>query len=399
MMARQRRQTRSRSATAGRDQRLIVEQIDPRHLVPGGIDTCIHDIVQYAPEASIALAGITRNPGEVGRWTTVELAGRSIRFFPVAYVNRDERRGVRNAFPHSLRVALGVLRHRRELVGWEVVQTHRVETGLVARMLLQPGRRIQFIHNDSKGLTGENSDSAWRRLGWAYKWIERLTLPSSAGVVIFNRTDGPRVAALQPETLIARTWFNPKVFAGVRRRTLVGEDPFRVLFVGRLESQKDPELVVETFAKLVSRKEAALLTVVGSGSLEEDMRVLAKKLGVAERVDFVGSASRAQVAHYMAESAVLLLPSHYEGSPRVIAEAGAVGLPVVATIGGDPDEYLVRGENGIRVLDREPSSLATAVLEAANYDPAVCIATAAGRSAPAAIERLLNFGSAVRPPK
>jgi glycosyltransferase involved in cell wall biosynthesis len=376
-----------------RSGRLIIDQIDPAHLVPGGIDTCIHDLVQFAQDEPICLVGVTRTPADVGRWHSIKFAGRRINFFPIAVLDRSNQRGVGKHVPHSARVALGLLRYRRSLSHWDVVQTHRIETGFVTRLLLRPKRRVQFIHNDAGGLTGAQSDSTWRRAGWLYRWIERRTIPSADGVVVFNRTDGPRISKLQRNTVVAQTWFNPEIFGGLPRRSHSNsEGTVRVLFVGRLESQKDPELVIRAFAHLTQIVQEAELTIVGSGSLEPAMRNAAERLGVANNVRFVGAVPRTEVARLMATSSVLLLPSHYEGSPRVIAEANAMGLPVVATPGGDPDRFLESGVNGIRTESRSPVELGTALATAATYNPEACVTSARERSAPTVVHRLLQVG-------
>lgn len=383
------RTTTARAASV-RSNRLIVDQIDPLHLVPGGVDTCIHDLVQYSPSGTISLVGVTRDASMLGRWHGVDFAGKRVQFFPVATLDRG--RGNGKKVPESFRLALGLVRYRAHLVGWHTVQTHRVETGLVVRLLLRPIKRVQFIHNDSNGLTGSDSDSYWKRARWLYRWLERRTLPSASGVVVFNRTDGPRIAELHKDVVVAQTWYNPAVFQEFRRDVGTRGEAGRVLFVGRLESQKDPLLVLEAFHRFTKSMAGSVLTVVGSGSYETSMRRMAAQLGIESSVEFAGALSRIEVARLMSESSVLLLASHYEGSPRVVAEANAVGLPVVATPGGDPDLYLERSKNGIRTESRDASELAAAMVEAMGYDPVGCVDAAAKRSAPAAIRRLLEVG-------
>ena len=85
-----------------------------------------------------------------------------------------------------------------------------------------------------------------------------------------------------------------------------------------------------------------------------------KKSNFSTRVEFHSILSREEVSEKMNSASVLLLTSRYEGSPRVLYEAGGCGLPVVCTFECDFDEWL-DGTNGFRVESRDPDVLAAAV--------------------------------------
>ena len=108
-----------------------------------------------------------------------------------------------------------------------------------------------------------------------------------------------------------------------------GNRPLNLLFVGRLDEQKNPELMLEALNEL---KEAGLLPrlkIVGEGPLEESLRQKSHALSLEDRVTFAGYVS--DVAPLMAESDALILPSRWEGMPNVVLEAMAAGLPAIAT--------------------------------------------------------------------
>ncbi|MDO5720818.1 MAG: glycosyltransferase [Actinomycetaceae bacterium] len=167
-------------------------------------------------------------------------------------------------------------------------------------------------------------------------------------------------------------------------------DEIQLCWIGRFEAQKDPLLAVEVVAELTSLYQDFRLVMVGTGSLKPLLEAEAARLGVADKIEFTGALNRAGVAELMAGSTVLLLTSHYEGSPRVVAEAGATGLPIVATIEADTDRVLERGVNGARVAGREPCGLAHAIMEAAACESQACIARVQHRAAPQAVRRLLG---------
>lgn len=365
-------------------QRIIVDQIDPLALVPGGTDTCIADMLKYSPAGTFKLVGITNNASDVGKWKTVQFGTHRVDFIPVARIDRTSQ--ARFSVPHSFLLALGIIKFRAELPQG-VYQAHRIEIGFVlSRLLRRP--LIQFIHNDSKGLTGPHSDSIWKRLRWLYYALETDTLQSAEQVVLFNKTDAPRVRKKNSHLAVTETWFDPIVFSYRVKDRPASE--LNVCWVGRFESQKDPLLAVQAFSHLRTRNPQAHLSMVGSGALLADAQILASRLGLKEHISFLGPQSRESVATVFHESSVMLLCSYYEGSPRVVAEAAATGLPIAITQEADTDSIIVNGVNGWVSADRDPKSIANAIIESANCHSDACRSRIAHRSAPVSIAKLLE---------
>jgi glycosyltransferase involved in cell wall biosynthesis len=101
------------------------------------------------------------------------------------------------------------------------------------------------------------------------------------------------------------------------------------------------------------------LVVVGDGPEREPLERLASELGFGERIVFAGQSS--DVAPFYAAADVLALPSHSEGSPYVLLEAMAAGLPVVATAVGGVPEILSDGESALLVAPRDEAAMASAL--------------------------------------
>lgn len=366
---------------------VIVEHLDPEHLTPGGIDTIVHDMVRFSPTLRFAIVGVAHDKStRLGEWRLIDFAGRVVPLLQVSTLDRSTPpAGIR--VPHSVTLALGVLRFRNKLPR-TVYHAHRIETGAVL-ILLRLGYIVQFIHNDSSGLLGTNSDSVWRHLWWIYRAIERLVLKQAAGVAIFNETDGKRIKRIRPDLVITKTWFDPDVF---RMQPQPRDDQVTVCWVGRLDSQKDPMLAVEVLHQLVRLSPHASLRIAGTGALRQQVEDYAASLGVSQSVQFLGALTRPEVADLMSTSSVLLLTSHYEGSPTVLIEAAATGLPVVATSAADPDHALVLGSNGIAVEGRDPLDLARAVVEAVSYSRTTCHESAQARAGDVVVPRLTRIG-------
>jgi len=135
--------------------------------------------------------------------------------------------------------------------------------------------------------------------------------------------------------------------------------PPTALFVGRLEPQKAPLSLLEAFRAVAEALPDARLVIVGEGSLKRAVQERIVHLGLESRVELRGPVEASAV---LGEAHLLVLASIYEGSPHVVLEAMAAGLPVVATrVGGVPD--LVRhGETGFLVPPGDVQALADRIV-------------------------------------
>lgn len=116
-------------------------------------------------------------------------------------------------------------------------------------------------------------------------------------------------------------------------------DSFVVGNVARFEQQKNHSFLMDIFYEVQKVKPEAKLMLVGGGTLEEDTRTKAEKLGIAEKVIFMGV--RSDVADLMQAMDVFVLPSHFEGLGIVNIEAQAAGLPCFVSADVVPPEAKV----------------------------------------------------------
>ena len=347
------REDQGRIRIQGRNlDRLIVNQFDPLQQVAGGVDTCIRTMVKYGHDTTFGIVGVDAghppNYRALGRWYDVELAGRTVAFMPVARLDPGDQR---RRLPHALRLLRGFVRYR-PAAQYRFVQSHKLDMG-VALSYLQRRPVVQFLHIDGERNHGRGADSFWRFLPRLYGRLERRFLPSMADVVVFSGPGARRIRQFAPRARFSPTWFDPELFVmnGERERGVDGE----LLWVGRIEPQKDPLLAV---AVLAAAPVSFRLTMVGQGTLTEDVRRAARAAGVQDRITLTGLLPRSEVARRMRRHRVLLLTSRYEGFARVVNEALACGLPVVTTAGGDPNQLIDDDRNGFRAPDRDADMLA-----------------------------------------
>ena len=148
------------------------------------------------------------------------------------------------------------------------------------------------------------------------------------------------------------------------RRELGIRDEFLWLAVGRLETVKDyPSLLLA----MARTPEKARLLVLGAGPQESELVELAERLGLKQRVRFAGF--EPNVVRWMRAADGFVLSSRYEGLPMVLLEAGACGVPVVATDVPGTREVVVDGETGWLAPAGDAQKLAKTMMKLMRMSP------------------------------
>lgn len=190
-------------------------------------------------------------------------------------------------------------------------------------------------------LTLHGTDVTLARRGGLWKRLLRSAVTRAAGVSV--------VADEQRRFLLgADLWDEERPLAVIpagiddeltgRPRLERGDGPLEFIFVGRLLPTKGVLELLEAFVDLCARGVDARLRLVGSGPLESEIRERAARDGVSDRVQISGVLEHAETLEAIGSADALVLPSYGEGSPLVVAEALALGTPVIGTrVGAIPD--------------------------------------------------------------
>jgi glycosyltransferase involved in cell wall biosynthesis len=133
--------------------------------------------------------------------------------------------------------------------------------------------------------------------------------------------------------------------------------PPRIVSVARFEPPKDQATLLNALARLGDLDWE--LDLVGDGPTEAAHRALARRLGIAERVHFLGY--QPDVAAILARAQIFALSSRSEAFPRSVLEAMRAGLPVVATDTGGVSEAVENGTTGALVPRGDAQSLSEAL--------------------------------------
>jgi len=335
------------------EQRLIIEQFDPDFPKPGGIDTCIRGLVRYCPpNIQLRIAGVDAIGNKaLGKWTECEIGGRRVEFMPVARLDPGD---IRRKRPHSAWVALGIRKYR-PAPDTDTVNTHRLNLGFAALRLYPKADHIQYLHHRGADELGTGSASLFRYAPAGYRRLERYVVPRTADTVVFNSIGAERLQESFPRVRFSPTWYDPAEFFPAAH-----EPPIRskIIWAGRIEPQKNPELAIALMGTLPER---FTLTVAGSGSLDSTVRRLTEQSPAAGRISLVGAIDKAEMGAVMRQHHVLLMTSYSEGFPYSVIEGLASGLPVVTTPGGEPNGLVRTGINGARVAEYRPELFGAAM--------------------------------------
>ena len=146
------------------------------------------------------------------------------------------------------------------------------------------------------------------------------------------------------------------------------------LFVGRFDSMKGLDRLLEAMRYLKHRRHLRLIIVGGDGiHTPEGQRLLglARTFGVEDSIAFIGRIEQKDLPVYYNAADVMVMPSHYESFGLVSLEALACGIPVVATPVGVMDTIIKEGQNGQLVANGDAKLLAEAIDKVTSLLPAL----------------------------
>lgn len=345
---------------------------DPIGVIAGGVDTFIRGVLKFAPvDLNFSLIGMSTDVVKrpLGKWMRPALGGREFDFLPIVTQRGSEILRLPLSFRYTSALAL---RRRELMLGINVFDFHRIEPALI---FCNSGIPMNaFFHQDMSVLRSAHSDIGWKYMPSAYFRMEDKVIRSlssvwcvrQGGVDLMRNKHPTRADSIN----FVPTWVDTDFFSPVGRsskeslRSIFSRefnlDPGGawILSVGRLDKQKDPELLIRAFHRLRAGGDLnCSLILVGDGVMNSALRRLAQEIGISDRVFFAGLRDTKTISDLMRASDVFALSSAYEGMPMAVLEALGSGLPVVATDVGEI-RLVVSESNGRICESRDVNSYA-----------------------------------------
>jgi len=251
-----------------------------------------------------------------------------------------------------------------------IVHTHSSKAGILGRWAAWFAGVPIIVHTiHGFGITPGQSP-AIRRL---FTWLERITGWITTYWIAVAQADidkGRRWGLFEKNVSLIRPGIDPGPFelpsdegerASVRCEFGAGPDHWLIGTVACLKPQKAPEHFMAVAKSVCDRLPQARFVLIGDGELRQLVESLIGQYGLEDRVRLAGW--RRDIPASMKAMDAFVLTSRWEGLPRVILEARATGLPIVATNVGGVREAMETHRSGIVVDDGDVEALSTALVQ------------------------------------
>lgn len=297
-------------------------------------------------------------------WTGVKRLLRTPTALPWRRVVADvAKRAVMKLSPELVLAALGATTARpRESPSYDVIHAHFGPVGLVMQHLrdwglLEGPLMVTFHGSDVLVEPKRHPPGFYDRL---FAGAETLTTNTR-----FLRDELRSLGAPGEKCVVVPVGVDPAAIEFRPRRLAPGE-PFRVLTVATLKPLKGLRYGIEAIHALQEEGIDVVYTIIGDGPARPELDSLIRRLGLENAVQLAGSLRWDRIPDAYAEHHVFVLPGVVdadggrEAQGRVLIEAQASGMPVVATTVGGMPEVVAPGA-GRLVPDRDPAALAAAL--------------------------------------
>jgi glycosyltransferase involved in cell wall biosynthesis len=273
--------------------------------------------------------------------------------------------------------------HLRHL---DVLDFHRMEP--LVLFLKDPRPKNVMIHQDMEVIRKREADIGWRHAPWLYELIEGRLFRTADHFFCVRQSAVARYRKMYPTFAenfsFIPTWVDTTVFFPLsdtsarreHRRKLENRlgiaNPAQLLvWVGRLDRQKDPMLLLNAINIALKSQPNTHLLMIGDGIMRQQVEAQIDSLGIGRHVTLCGAIPPKQIAEIMRVADLFVLSSAYEGMPIVVLEALASGVPVVTPEVGEVRLVVDDGTDGFVVTERSPDALARAISKALNLGGAM----------------------------
>lgn len=150
---------------------------------------------------------------------------------------------------------------------------------------------------------------------------------------------------IRKKSIILKNPLNPSFM----RPRFEGKRDGRIVSVGRIDGNKNHEMIIRAFSRVAKEFPSASLAIYGDGECRGKLQELSDKLGISKRVNIPGMVEN--VSEKIYKSSLFVLASNSEGMPNALLEAMCLGIPCISTDCpcGGPGELIEDGINGFLI--------------------------------------------------
>lgn len=171
------------------------------------------------------------------------------------------------------------------------------------------------------------------------KWIESIALGNGDKIIVATENEKNYFSRFQEKITVIPNFVDTTIFFPYNQKN-IDTSPKMLLFVGRLTAQKNLENLLLALVGISNIR----LQIIGSGELKESLISLAKRNQLS--VEFLGNMPYEKLPNFINAADIFVVPSLYEGNPKVLLEAMACGAPVLATKVPGIENIITHKENG-----------------------------------------------------
>ncbi|MEO0469613.1 MAG: glycosyltransferase [Bacteroidota bacterium] len=283
------------------------------------------------------------------------------------YVSRSPRMYDKKNFLRWVKVARKAFRKWGNIAGQpDLIHAHNAFFAGYTASTLQETFSVPYV------LTEHSSAYGRKLVPDSFFPLIKKGIQNAQSLITVSPSLARDVESSFPEDAISFDWI-PNVLDRRFEQAHILPNPdegFRFICVGRMDENKNFQLVLNAFAEIAANNPQVSLDFVGTGPMEDVLKEHAISLELQGRVHFHGFMSRDKVVELMQSADCLVLSSNYETFGVVVIEAHALGKPTIATQCGGPDS-IIQPHNGTLVPPRDLPAMAAAMqkmIHATHYE-------------------------------
>ena len=252
---------------------------------------------------------------------------------------------------------------------FDIVHTHTAKAGVLGRLAAKLAKVPNVIHTThGHNFYGYFNPIASKVVVHLERWLAgytdkilSLTELEKEDLIAYKVSQADKISVINSGLEMEK--FTNAGVDGMKKRSdfRLAEDEVLVGMIGRLEPIKGPGYFVEAAKIVLDNVKKVRFLVAGEGSLKEKLEAQTRELNIADKFIFTGWSE--DIPQILKILDLLVLPSLNEAVGRILLEAGACGVPVVATkVGGIP-EVVKDDQTGLLVPPRDPAALASGIIK------------------------------------